>query len=68
MDESGSASNRRSYQYFTMAGHGEYLPLTAFLQSLDNDVAPGTRGQFLAALGRKLVLAHGRSPHYTNVY
>jgi hypothetical protein len=36
----------------------EYVPLTAFLQSLDTDVAVGTRNAFLSALGRKLVLAH----------
>ena len=36
----------------------EYVPLTAFLQSLDTDVAAGTRNAFLSALGRKLVLAH----------
>ena len=36
----------------------EYVPLTAFLHSLDTDVAVGTRNAFLSALGRKLVLAH----------
>ena len=36
----------------------EYVPLTAFLHSLDTDVAAGTRNAFLSALGRKLVLAH----------
>ena len=36
----------------------EYVPLTAFLHSLDTDVAAGTRNAFLSALGRKLVLEH----------
>ena len=36
----------------------QHPPLTAFLQHLETDVAPGTRNEFLSALGKKLVLAH----------
>ena len=41
-----------------MAAATQHPPLTAFLQSLETDVAAGTRNAFLSALGKKLVLAH----------
>ena len=41
-----------------MSASATHHPLTVFLQALESDIAAGTRNKFLAALGKKLVLAH----------